>query len=292
MTTSPPDINALWNFADPAASEARFGAAINALAADAPQWHASVLQTQRARAQGLQGRFDDAHRTLDAIDVSSDQCPPVLRVRHLLERGRVHNSGGDPLAAKPLFVRAWELAMNAALDALAVDAAHMVAIVESGDAPMEWNNRALALAESSSDPAARKWRASLLNNSGWTHFGAGQYPEALALFERALAARQETPDTGPLRVARWCVARTLRALGRVEEAMNQQEVLHAEHQSAGTNDGFVYEELGECLLALGRREEARPWLAKAHAALSQDPWLMEKEPTRIQRLNDLSAEMD
>jgi len=292
VSTPIPDIDSLWNFADPAGSEIRFHDAIGALPDDAPGWHSSLLQTQAARAQGLQRKFQEAHRTLDAIDVSRDDSPPVLRVRHLLERGRVHNSSGEPTNAKPLFVQAWDVAVGAGLDALAVDAAHMVAIVESGDAIMEWNARALDLAESSSDPAARKWRASLLNNIGWTYFGAGQYAQALAMFERAVAARQESSDTSRLRVAKWCVARALRALGRLDEALQQQDVLYAEHQAAGSKDGFVCEELAECLLALGRGQEARPWFEKAHAALSQDPWLAEKEPARIQRLKEMSEQRD
>lgn len=292
MTTDPPDIDALWNFADPAASEARFIAAIDSLSSDAPCWHALLLQTQVARAQGLQRRFDDAHRTLEAIDITQDDCPPMLHVRHLLERGRVYNSSGNPAAAKSLFVKAWEAAGDARLDGLAVDAAHMVAIVESGDAVMEWNTRALDLAESSPDPVARKWRASLLNNIGWTRFGSGQYTEALVVFERAVEARQEASETRRLLVARWCVARTLRALGRAEEALRQQESLHAAQQAGGTKDGFVCEELGECLLALGRIEESRPWFSQAYAALSQDSWLVEKEGARVERLKEMSRERD
>jgi tetratricopeptide (TPR) repeat protein len=292
VITNFPDIDALWNFADPAASEAKFIAAIDSLSPDAPRWHALLLQTQVARSQGLQRRFADAHRTLDAIDLSTEDCPPVLRVRHLLERGRTYNSSGEPAKAAQLFLQAWDVALRARLDALAVDAAHMVAIVETGDAVKDWNTRALDLAESSPDPAARKWRASLLNNIGWTHFGMGEHAEALAMFERALMARQESPDASRLRVARWCVARALRALGRVDEALQQQMALHAEHQVAGSKDGFVCEELAECLLALGRGEEARPWFEKAHAVLSQDPWLSEKEPARIQRLKEMSEQRD
>ena len=77
------------------------------------------------------------------------------------------------------------------------------------------------------------------------------------------------------------MARCLRSLGRTDEALTRQQALHAEHTALGTRDGFVLEELGECLLALGRGDEARPYFAQAHTELSQDAWLAEAEPARM-----------
>jgi hypothetical protein len=57
----------------------------------------------------------------------------------------------------------------------------------------------------------------------------------------------------------------------------------------GASDGFVFEELGECLLALGRADEARPYFAQAYAELSQDEWLADNEPARLERLKALSV---
>jgi len=54
-------IDALWNFDDPIASEGRFRAAADAAdLTDRP-----ILLTQLARALGLQGRYDEAARLLD-----------------------------------------------------------------------------------------------------------------------------------------------------------------------------------------------------------------------------------
>ncbi|HEX8682227.1 MAG TPA: hypothetical protein VF707_07935 [Ardenticatenaceae bacterium] len=63
-----------------------------------------------------------------------------------------------------------------------------------------------------------------------------------------------------------------------------QQALLAEFEASGEQDGYVYEELGECLLALGRPEQARPYFARAYEEFSQDPWLVEQEPVRLQRL--------
>ena len=67
-----------------------------------------------------------------------------------------------------------------------------------------------------------------------------------------------------------------------------QERLAAETAAAGEpEDGFCTEETGECLLALGREAEARPYLARAATLLGADAWLAEHEPDRIARLHRL-----
>ena len=92
-----------------------------------------------------------------------------------------------------------------------------------------------------------------------------------------------------IRIAQWCVARALRSLNRIEEALSKQLTLKAEYEAAGEEDrdGFVYEEIGECLLVLERTQEAKPYFAKAHEILSQDTWLVEKEPERLERIKKL-----
>jgi hypothetical protein len=68
-----------------------------------------------------------------------------------------------------------------------------------------------------------------------------------------------------------------------------QRALLKEYETAGGGDGYVYEELGECLLALGRSDEARPHFAKAYELLSQDAWLVENQKERIERLKELGG---
>lgn len=201
------------------------------------------------------------------------------------------NSSGSPAEARPLFEQAWESALSLRLDALAVDAAHMVGIVAGAtgvpDQAMEWNQRAIDLAARSNDPKARRWLASLHNNVGWSHHAAGRYEAALREFQLALELRRERGGAKPIRIARWCVARTLRSLGRVDEALTIQRELLRELTEAGEDDGYVQEELAECLYSLGRIADARPLFAAAHALLSADPWLMDREPQRVRRLAEL-----
>lgn len=273
------DVRAMWDFDRPGVSEERFRTAL----AGATGTDALVLRTQLARALGLQRRFDDAAVELDAVAAVAD-LPPVARVYLDLERGRVLNSGGRRPESGPRFLAAFEEARRAGLDDLAVDAAHMLAIVEGGAAGIAWAERALAIAEASADPRAKAWVGSVSHNLGWTLHDLGRFDEALECWRRALAFREQNGgDAEQIRVGRWTVARGLRSLGRYDEALAIQEDLR------GSGDGFVDEELGELLLALGRPEEARPHFARAHELLSQDAWLVEAEPERLKRLGDLGS---
>ena len=87
--------------------------------------------------------------------------------------------------------------------------------------------------------------------------------------------------------SRLATSKTLRSLGRIDEALRIQEALKKELVESKAEDGYVDEELGECLLALKRPEEARPHVRQAHELLSKDAWLAENEPSRIERLQRL-----
>jgi tetratricopeptide (TPR) repeat protein len=262
LAAMPADLDSLWNWDDPAESEKKFR--------ELPA--SPEVQTQIARAQGLQRKFDEAHKTLDAVATNS----PRVEVRYLLERGRVFNSSGQPDKARPLFLAAWDKARAARLDFLAVDAAHMLGILDG----MEWHQKALALAEKSLDPKARDWVGSLLNNMGWTYYDRHEYAKALDAFERDWKWFEQRNKDERARIARYSIGKTYRAMGRYEEALALQKSLKP--------DGYVLEEIAECLLALQRPDEAKPYFARAHEVLSKDEWLVANESLRLKRIFELS----
>ena len=274
----------LWDYNQPATTEARFRELLPQLAND-PARYAELL-TQIARAQGLQRQFDEAHATLDGVEAQLADLPVRVRIRYLLERGRVYRSSGKVDAARPFFLEAWEVAQPAGEDNYAIDAAHMLAIIEPPAEQRRWHQLAIDLTEQTADPEAKKWAGSLNNNLGWSYFEEGDYTAALACFTKALAAREAQGKAGPIHIARWSVAKTLRLLGRVDEALTIQEALAAA-QGLGEPDGYVYEELGECYLLRQETAKATSAFAQAYALLSQDSWLVANEGERLARLQRL-----
>lgn len=270
------EIDALWDYSDPAASAIRFEAAIDDGAGD-------EARTQLARALGLQGCFDDAREALHQVRLEG--ASPLVRARHALEMGRVLNSSGSPEAARPWFEAALDLATNAGEESYAIDAAHMIAIVAPEAERLAWHERTLAMVDAARDPRAKKWEASVLNNAAWTLHDAGRFEEALRLFERAVRLREGAGQPGPLRIAHYAVGRCLRSLGRVAEALAVQEALFA----SDPDDGFFQEELALCLVAQGRNGDAAPFARRAHELLSEDEWFVQNEPGRLETLWDIAS---
>jgi tetratricopeptide (TPR) repeat protein len=284
-------LDAKWEFADPAASEARFRA-------ERAQWPAGTrealeAETQIARTQGLRRLFEEAHATLDAVEPALPKAAPRVQVRYLLERGRTFNSSGDKARAVALFHEAAARSTADATEGAAfyrIDALHMLGIASPPAEQLDWNLQALAAADAATDPRARGWRGSLLHNIGWTWFDRGDPQRAIGYWRQALAAREASGDAARIRVARWTLARGYRAAGRLDEAEAIQRALVVELERAGTPDGFVYEELAEIALARGDAKAAQPWAAKAHALLKDDAGLRANEAARLARLAGIAAD--
>ena len=147
-----------WDFGDPPGSEARFRERLSTL--DPASVEAAELTTQVARAMGLEGRIAEADALLDTI--SSEH--PVVLARCNLERGRLRNSSGNGAESVSWFLQALEEARLASDDYLAVDALHMLAIVDE-PGTTNWMRDGLAVAAASDDPRARRWQGALHNLS-------------------------------------------------------------------------------------------------------------------------------
>jgi tetratricopeptide (TPR) repeat protein len=179
------DLDALWDFDDPAGSVERFRGALND--PGRPAGELLALRTQLARALGLGGDAVAAHSELDALEATD---PPLeVAVRTDLERGRLLNSDGFPEEAEPLFEKAAAAAHDGGLTFLEIDALHMLAIADPARADA-WADAARILAEAAPEPRTRRWLVSIHNNRGWTAFDAGRLDEALTEFEAAATAAE------------------------------------------------------------------------------------------------------
>jgi tetratricopeptide (TPR) repeat protein len=267
----------LWDFDDLDASEGRFRAQLELETTAAGR--AEVL-TQLARVEGLRGRYEQCDALLDQAEALGG-----AEARVLLERGRRERSSGRPGAGVAQFEQAFDQARESGEDVLAVDAAHMVAIV--GDSET-WTARAVAIAASSDDPGVRYWLGPLYNNVGWSRYETGDAAGALEAFELALASRErDDPRPYAREIARYAVGKALRALGRADEAAATLEQCLAWAAAAGVEDGYFHEELAEDYAALGRYADAREHARRALELTSDDD-----DPSRVERLRDLSGGVD
>jgi tetratricopeptide (TPR) repeat protein len=283
------DLDSIWNYDDPKASEISFRRLIPDENESVDTAFLAELLTQIARAQGLQMKFKEAHVTLDQAESLLTKRMTRARTRYLLERGRVYNSSEEREKSEQYFIDAWKLGRTGNEDFYTVDALHMLAIVAPSDAQLSWAEAAMDVAEKSKDERAGKWLGSLYNNTGWTYHDLGEFEKALGMFEKSLAWNELHGDAERLRIARWTIARAYRSLDRLQEALDIQLALEQEIDAEGTEpDGYVYEEIGECLLVMGRDEESKPYFKRASERLSKDEWMRANEAERLKRLEELS----
>jgi tetratricopeptide (TPR) repeat protein len=283
-----PDFDNLWNYDDPAATEAKFRELLPRAQAAGDSGYLAELLTQIARAQGLQQKFADANATLDQADALIQPEMKTARVRSLLERGRGLNSSKKSEESIRYFKDAMKLAVDAGLEFYAVDAVHMLGIAAKGDESLRWNEEAIRMSEAAKDPRARRWLGPLYNNTGWTYFDMRRYDDALKMFQKDIAFRTPSGSKAEIGIARWSAAKVLRYLGRVDEALKtQMELLQLPELKGGENEGYTQEEIGECLILLGRQAEAVPHFAIAWQLLHDDPWLKRDESKRLDRLKRL-----
>jgi tetratricopeptide (TPR) repeat protein len=215
------ELDGLWLPGDPRTSADRL-----ALAAAVPERSEVVraeLETQRARALGLQRRFEEAEALLDSLEPAFGR----LEVRILAERGRLRAAEGRSADAV-VFLEDALLAARREGDAyLAVDAA--VSLAEADRArTQQWVEEGFADLADASDPRTLRWGVALHALRGWDLLDAGDAPAALAAFERAEAAAVRYGTDEQRFTARWSVARALRALGRTAAALEIQRALEVE----------------------------------------------------------------
>ena len=279
------DIDALWDFSQPGVSESRFRDALKSESGDG----ALELETQIARTFSLRRETTKAHALLDTVQRRiNDKTRPATRVRYLLERGRTFHSAGEAIKARPLFLEAWQIGDKEKLTLLAIDAAHMMGIVEAGDEAQRWNERAMALAMGSLVPRAIRWRGSLANNMGHTERERGNFDAAMKHFQASLTAFQLTRSSSQIRTAKWQIANVLRLQKRYDEALAMQLLIETEAAEADEPDGFVFEEIAEIYLVKGDATKAKPYFAKAAAALSKDSGFAENDSDRLARMLQLA----
>lgn len=286
-----PNFDELWNYDNPSKTEKKFQELLNIHRTSGNEEYIAELLTQIARSQGLQFKFELAHKTLDEADELLK--PEMIRaeIRSLLERGRLFNSNKQPEKSIAYFKEAMQKGIDAEEDFFAIDAVHMLGIASPQDEQLDWNLKALDMAEAAHHERARGWRGSLYNNIGYTYMMQEEYDKSIDTFEKLLAYCQEKEDFDFANIARWFIAKVHRLQGNIDQALKGQLELLETHEEKEDSPGFVFEELGECYLALGQEAERKKYFSLAHATFTSDPqfaWVGKQEPERLERIKKLS----
>jgi len=268
------DVRDFWNFSDPVASEKRFRAILRRKTLS----HDEKLEiwAQVARTWSLRAECDKCHAILDEYWDDAMVAGPRPKACFELERGRAFRTAKDVPASIPYF----QIAATSTEEDLKVDALHMLAIVAKGDESRRINLEALEVAKVSSNPWAVRWQGTLCNNLGWSAFEDEKFSEAVEWFGKAVIEREKYGNTSAIHIAKWCLGRGYRAAGDLDKAFELQTKLAEEGA-----DGYVYEELGEILLAQGKTEEAKPHFRRAVEQLEAE---LGAESDKILRMRQLS----
>lgn len=280
-----PDFDRMWDFQDPAGSEQRFNELLIIAERDGNASYKAQLYSQIARAQGMQGKFDEAHANLNKADKLIKPINTLAQTRILLERGRLYNSSGKPELSKPLFMKAIEISKKNQLDVMAIDAIHMMGIMDKPENQIKWNLQAMDIAEQSEDQRVKGWRGPLYNNMGWSYYDIGDYENAQIMFEKSLDFRESIADQQGIRVAKWTIGHLYRIIDKIDKATAIQLALEEEINANDLpKDGFVLEELAELYNIKGEKEISKKYFKEAWEILSTDRWLLANASERLDRL--------
>lgn len=278
-------IKQIWNFNDPDATQNLFNNLLLALNYEQEEEKA-ILLTQIARTHSLLFEFTQAFNILEEFkNIYYEKNFIVANVYYYLELGRTYNTKQETDTAITFFNNAANLAIKHNLSVLAIDALHMLAIASPLNKQIAYNEKALQIAENSIEPEAKNWLPAIYNNLGWAYFDSNKLQKALIIFNKALTLREQQNSFNEIIIAKWCIARTKRALGDINNALNQQLALAEELKTKlQPNDGYVFEEIAECYYALNNLDAAKQYFVLAYDVLSKDPWLKQKNPQKLKNL--------
>ncbi len=279
---------------DPASIEMRLKGILPTAASLSDKSYFVQILSRLATAQAVQKNFEGAFTSLDEAEKACIASDFAGWARLVLEKGRVFQQSENLKEAKRLFEEVFQFSREHQLDDYACDAAHMVAIVtKEVREKIRWNEIAIGLATSSNVKKANAWLGSLYNDLGSNYFEAKEYEKALQPFQRALELREAEGVAENIRVAKWQIARVMRCLDWLDEALIVLTALKGEQDSLVGQDemtillrGYIYMELAEVYAAKGDAK------AKEHAQiafkdLSSIPWVFQVEPERNTRLKEL-----
>jgi tetratricopeptide (TPR) repeat protein len=276
-------IDALWDPEDLHASKSRFDAAL--AATDDPQEQVLCL-SQLARIAGLEADFTQGEMLLEQARNIGPDAPREARL--LLEKARLEREEGRSAQAATGFHQAAQRGRAAGALDVAMEALHLQA--ESAPTPIA---RALVeQAESicANSPSHRRYLGPMYSTFAWALFEEGDFKAAYDIFRQDHELRRSLKTEEKRRAAGVNMAKMLRYMGRLSEALEQLQRLTVEIGPQGYGLSLVFEERAELAHTAGRHSEARQYAADARARLIARGLSAEDQPSRFARLDVLAGE--
>lgn len=249
------------------------------------------LYTQLARVQMLQGQMAEADKTLKMVEIElqlhDESARKPVEIRLMLEHGRLFSMQMIPSKALVFIKQAWDLARETSQSFSAIDAAVMLALISPLKRQSESLQWALTEAEESKSEDAKLWLPFLYIMNAWALFDTRQFDKALQYFEKALSQPQLPKQKIQTMTIKWSMARTYRALGQFDTAMNIQNEIRLEFEATGDANGFVYLEIAENLRQQQKEQEAKPYFEMAYNILSKNLWFSDNKESELSRMKEL-----
>jgi tetratricopeptide (TPR) repeat protein len=285
-----PDVDGFWDSDDLGKTENLIR---EKLPTEGQPWgpESIVMLTLLARAQGLQGKLSDAGGLLiqvrDLLN-KNNLTKSQAEVRFFLEQGRFFGLSMNPPQSLLYFTQAWDLAASLGDIFFAIEAAVMLSISQPPKYQNQWLLKALEIAEQSDNELGKLWLPQLYVMEGWHSFDFRKFDGALDSFKKALAQPLAAKDATRTLGIKWSIGRTLRALNRLEEALELQRELLTELNAAGKTNGYVVLEIAENLQLMKKPEEAKANFEAAYKELSTHGWYSDNKASELSRIQHLS----
>ncbi len=187
-------------------------------APDGSRWRSRydiAILTQIARAQGLQRRFADAQATLDQVRMRPDSND-TGSARSAISSNKAESITHRGVMRKRCgwFQDAFTAANAQQQDFYGIDALHMLAIADVPERQCIGIYKQWHSLNNPPIPARRTGKDRCTTTLGGSYFEEGEYSQALTSFEPPYNGASSRAKSVRYLIARWCVARTLRALGQ------------------------------------------------------------------------------
>tara|TARA_B100000674_G_scaffold36491_1_gene25554 strand:+ start:4846 stop:5724 length:879 start_codon:yes stop_codon:yes gene_type:complete len=286
-------ISDMWDFSNPQNCEKNFREKMEKHSDSAFEvWE---LQTQVARALGLQGKFIQAFKILDSIQAGLEFAPTcvskdLVGIRYNLEMGRLLMLNDKPEDSIRYFKFALKLALNIEAEDLSMDAINMLVSVVSINERIEFGLKGIDLATKSDNGELKSSIGNLAIEIGESYLQVQEYQKAIEQFMHACDIFSKAFDAEKVRYIRLSICIAQRALGLHKEALLELRAQEEWHKKSGTNDAIVFEEIAENLLALGHSSSSI-YFSKTLKYFEAESMIGKKGPERLARIKQLARKI-